>query len=636
MVGAAAATATDAMLRKFQIAEFSDIRFTSHVGRPFDVTMATMNGNLPLRLWLRCVDTDTKWECTVHDTTLEATGKVFVWDSSHVINALHVALSQSKAMCPGATFVQLALVLLEQDSARMVLTIDPDSPLGSTYTFPLTRSVVAPMTLMQTAMDKLERENDVLRRAIAAPVRSVSVVATSKLKVPRDTFLTWSVLGWLDPAQFALTPLTDAVVLVQSGKYCVTVQGQFEHRHGHNAMVLFVNGMAAAAPPGSKAVDVMNITHVMDVPAHAYLRRAEQLERLASSSYLRAMEAVRQEDNKTRAALKLIADNHEQRAMRWHRTLTLNQSPHASSVPSHITIAATATPTTSSVPLDHLTSPTTVAPPPSTAPTTEDYNLPLQTAASEMEELFDRLKALGLGPLPSTRHSSQSHPSPGHHPSQPWMKQHLSSDLGDSFCLLPKASHGKGASSSSSLAAHRVDGGATLKAAAAHRMKNQREIQYDGGEAIHEAAIGIGGCFRRKLPCSVAKDTESMARLREENKRLVHAMDEFKTEYHQKARIYRIRHSLRELSSSESKLEADMQILRDELAAATDASRQKDVQLQRYETWFKSLKASAKAKQQSRDYSNAADKDDRNMSFDTMSQMPPPGAASSSSTRRDL
>ncbi|RHZ08803.1 hypothetical protein DYB31_005994 [Aphanomyces astaci] len=265
MVGAAAATATDAMLRKFQIAEFSDIRFTSHVGRPFDVTMATMNGNLPLRLWLRCVDTDTKWECTVHDTTLEATGKVFVWDSSHVINALH-------ALCPGATFVQLALVLLEQDSARMVLTIDPDSPLGSTYTFPLAQSFVAPMTLMQTAMDKLERENDVLRRAIAAPARSVSVVATSKLKVPRDTFLTWSVLGWLDPAQFALTPLTDAVVLVQSGKYCVTVQGQFEHRHGHNAMVLFVNGMAAAAPPGSKAVDVMNITHVMDVPAHAYVQ----------------------------------------------------------------------------------------------------------------------------------------------------------------------------------------------------------------------------------------------------------------------------------------------------------------------------------------------------------------------------
>ncbi|RHY03634.1 hypothetical protein DYB36_007804 [Aphanomyces astaci] len=272
MVGAAAATATDAMLRKFQIAEFSDIRFTSHVGRPFDVTMATMNGNLPLRLWLRCVDTDMKWECTVHDTTLEATGKVFVWDSSHVINALHVALSQSKAPCPEATFVQLALVLLEQDSARMVLTIDPDSPLGSTYAFPLARSVVAPMTLMQTAMDKLERENDVLRRAIAAPARSVSVVATSKLKVPRDTFLTWSVLGWLDPAQFALTPLTDAVVLVQSGKYCVTVQGQFEHRHGHNAMVLFVNGMAEAAPPGSKAVDVMNITHVMDVPAHAYVQ----------------------------------------------------------------------------------------------------------------------------------------------------------------------------------------------------------------------------------------------------------------------------------------------------------------------------------------------------------------------------
>ncbi|ETV98806.1 hypothetical protein, variant 1 [Aphanomyces invadans] len=383
------------------------------------------------------------------------------------------------------------------------------------------------------------------------------------------------------------------------------------------------------------------------------LRRAEQLERLASSSYLRAMDSVRQEDKKTRAALKLIADNHEQRAMRWHRTLTMNQSPHAATTaaavgPSHIvTTTATPTPSERYGPFD-LMPPTNDPNTTSTATThaDDDKSLSLRTAASEMEELYERLKELGLGPSASRGHPSQPHHhAQNSHQSMPQqqhlMKQHLSSDLGDSFCLLPKASLGK--APSSSLAAHRVDGGATLKAAAAHRMKNQREMlmekqgsrrSFDHAlttpeKAMHQPSASPASAERTtssdgsmdveidQLRTALAhqkfeanrlmhtiktlgsenarliQDTESMARLREENKRLVHAMDEFKAEYHQKFAV--LKRALEEwwrqdatnqsqrshdtsrqsMEALESKMEADLQILRDELAAEKEASRQK-------------------------------------------------------------
>ncbi|RHY32382.1 hypothetical protein DYB32_002616 [Aphanomyces invadans] len=210
----------------------------------------------------------------------------------------------------------------------------------------------------------------------------------------------------------------------------------------------------------------------------------------------------------------------------------------------------------------------------------DDKSLSLRTAASEMEELYERLKELGLGPSASRGHPSQPH----HHAQNPHqsmpqqqhlMKQHLSSDLGDSFCLLPKASLGK--APSSSLAAHRVDGGATLKAAAAHRMKNQREMyslsyrttssdgsmdveidqlrtalahqKFEANRLMHTIKT-LGSENARLIQVQsieapflggMAQDTESMARLREENKRLVHAMDEFKAEYHQKASHRRVR-----------------------------------------------------------------------------------------------
>ncbi|KAF0717333.1 Aste57867_2364 [Aphanomyces stellatus] len=423
------------------------------------------------------------------------------------------------------------------------------------------------------------------------------------------------------------------------------------------------------------------------------LRRAEQLERLASGSYLRAMDAVRQEDAKTRAALKLIADSHEQRAVRWHMMLNFNQGADPSNQTSPTTAPAHFMPATA----------------PATAPTTDekqlkprssntgssDYNQPLQTAATEMEELYDRLKNLGLMGHSHAAAAALHATPPGHHTQ---LKQYLSSDLGDSFCLLPK-SHGK---SPSPLTAYRVDGEATLKAAVASRMKNQRErsvlllgsacaptgrrlmekqassrpsMMDDKLEAMPDKQITpstetASGHHRRPslntdemeielLKAALAhqkyeanrlmhtvktlssenaklvQDTENMARLREENKRLVHAMEEFKTDYHQKFAVlkraleewrrqksHEVPHDPREMTSQMEQL----LVLQNELAAEQETSRQKDVQLKRYETWFQSLKASAKAKQQSRESPTEVN---RSHSFDAQA-LPP------QSMRREL
>ncbi|ETV98809.1 hypothetical protein H310_08314 [Aphanomyces invadans] len=261
---------TQSPLRHLEFTEFTDVRFGSQAG-PFDVTMATVRGNMPLQLWLRCANTDAKWECTVQDTAVAATGIVFVWDNSSVIHALAAALKCSRRE-PLPTVEKVGELDLEWNGSNepaIVLTIDRGSALESTYTFRFVRSAVAPIAVLQATVDKLERENHVLHRALASPTSPISVVVTSKAKVPRDTFLTWTVSGWLDPSQFALTTLMDAVMMVHPGKYCISVRGQFDHRHGHNAIVLFLNGVAVMASPGNKAVDTVDIAHVVDVPANA-------------------------------------------------------------------------------------------------------------------------------------------------------------------------------------------------------------------------------------------------------------------------------------------------------------------------------------------------------------------------------
>ncbi|KDO27001.1 hypothetical protein SPRG_07714 [Saprolegnia parasitica CBS 223.65] len=198
----------------------------------------------------------------------------------------------------------------------------------------------------------------------------------------------------------------------------------------------------------SRSAVVLGHQYALEAEEYAssgHLDRAEQLEQLASQCYLRALDDIGADDVKTRAALKLIAENHEQRAVRWQMALAPDAAPRPSfpPPPSTTTSAAPFVPAPTSAKSETSSS----APPSATS---------MREAASEMEDLFERLKALGL-PGYATNGGAR-----------PTSKQYLSSDLGDSFCLLPTGNARMPLVS-------RVDGETTLKAAIGNRNKNHRE-----------------------------------------------------------------------------------------------------------------------------------------------------------------
>jgi hypothetical protein len=227
---------------------------------------------------------------------------------------------------------------------------------------------------------------------------------------------------------------------------------------------------------------------------------------MASRSYLSAIEDIAVEDKRTRAALNMIADSHEQRAARWRMLLGMHeqqQQPEATTMLHHNESVQDATETekqkqappppqssvSSSTPTSHASFPFREnkanspqhTPSPSSAAASKSAPC-IKQAVTDMEEMYERLQALGLlvgrptvdaagttSPL-----SNDMQVSPHQHPhSQPQhSKQYLSSDLGESFCLLPKQSS---TGTNQMMAIRRIDGEATLKAAAASRMKTQRE-----------------------------------------------------------------------------------------------------------------------------------------------------------------
>ncbi|OQR96647.1 hypothetical protein THRCLA_07217 [Thraustotheca clavata] len=400
---------------------------------------------------------------------------------------------------------------------------------------------------------------------------------------------------------------------------------------------------ATGRPKATRSAVVLGHQYALEAEQHAasgHLDRAEQLERMASQCYLRSMEDVPEDGKKTRAALKLIAENHEQRAVRWQMTQQSAESAPPSpqfrpSIPSPFL-----SPATTSKP--HVQ--TNPAPPSGTS---------MQEAATEMEELFERLKALGLsGYAPNAGTKSGVYGS---------SRQYLSSDLGDSFCLLPTGNKMPIAS--------RVDGETTLKAAYGNRSKNYREryigqlsiaptsrlsipssIKEDAEiapspeKAFHDDEVPSTSSFassspldnpaqRENLRATITQQKHEIARLThtvktltaentklhqdvaknshiaEENKRLMHSMEEFKVEYNQKFLV--LKRALEEWRRQQLRHDSKPQIretddsamiaeLKAELEAAHQEALHKDAQLKKYESWFNSLKASAKAKQQSR------------------------------------
>ncbi|KAG3249995.1 hypothetical protein PI124_g5354 [Phytophthora idaei] len=259
----------------------------------------------------------------------------------------------------------------------------------------------------------------------------------------------------------------------------------------------------------------------------------------------------------------------------------------------------------------------------------------LNVAAAEMEELWRRLNEIGLS-------------SPGSADKNLLMSsRHLSSSLGDSFCLLPAKTR-----TTIGVVATAVDGGSTLRAAVASRMRNQRQRlmeQQLGGRAPldprRSGASGQGDCeglqetmAHQKMEIvrllnavktlssentKLVKKCEALTNVQAENREIRESMDLFKKDYNQK--LVMIKRALEEWRRQRnsgvqaspqpssaivgnSALENKIKRQVEQIAKLMDEARIKDDRIAKYDKWYKTLKAGAKAKQlsQSRDGRNGS------------------------------
>ncbi|POM59911.1 hypothetical protein PHPALM_31295 [Phytophthora palmivora] len=272
----------------------------------------------------------------------------------------------------------------------------------------------------------------------------------------------------------------------------------------------------------------------------------------------------------------------------------------------------------------------------------------LNVAAAEMEELWRRLNEIGLS-------------SPGSADKNLLMSsRHLSSSLGDSFCLLPAKTR-----TTIGVVATAVDGGSTLRAAVASRMRNQRQRlmeQQLGGRAPLDPRRSAGtptngndlppypyqdgrsstndqgsassqGDFEglqetvahQKMEIvrllntvktlssentKLVKKCEALTNVQAENREIRESMDLFKKDYNQKVSVLMTK-------SSNSALENKLKMQEEQIAKLMEEARIKDDRIAKYDKWYKTLKAGAKAKQlsQSHDSRNGANSFSTSSSF---------------------
>ncbi|CAH0514005.1 unnamed protein product [Peronospora belbahrii] len=284
----------------------------------------------------------------------------------------------------------------------------------------------------------------------------------------------------------------------------------------------------------------------------------------------------------------------------------------------------------------------------------------LHVAAAEMEELWRRLNEIGLS-------------SPGSADKNLLMSsRHLSSSLGDSFCLLPAKTR-----ATVGVVATAVDGGSTLRAAVASRMRNQRQRlmeQQLGGrgpigqrrsdgtptkdnsltphryEEARRASDEKSLCGQEKLNelqeavayqkmeivrllntvktlssenTKLVKKCEALTNIQVENREIRSSMDLFKKDYNQK--LVMIKRALEEwrrqrssggqvvlqpssAGGDNSVLEGRIKRQEEQIIKLMEDAKIKDDRIAKYDKWYKTLKAGAKAKQlsQSRESSNGA------------------------------
>ncbi|KAG1699763.1 hypothetical protein DVH05_012657 [Phytophthora capsici] len=419
--------------------------------------------------------------------------------------------------------------------------------------------------------------------------------------------------------------------------------------------------------------------HFHAVRAEEALRRddyihAEKEGYLASEKFLQAAQRV--SDKRTIDALMLLAENYEYRAKvarsRNPRPLKTEEKtkeeaqPHAedkNDVVQEVTQAEVDARIEAPDPKEALKADTQ-----------------LNVAAAEMEELWRRLNEIGLS-------------SPGSADKNLLMSsRHLSSSLGDSFCLLPAK-----ARTSIGVVATAVDGGSTLRAAVASRMRNQRQRlmeQQLGGRAPLDprraappngndladyryqdgrAASGsesdsstdqadYGGLqetvAHQKMEIvrllntvktlssentKLVKKCEALTNVQAENREIRESMDLFKKDYNQK--LVMIKRALEEWRRQRnsgvqappppssavgvsSALESKLKMQQEQIDKLMEDAKAKDDRIAKYDKWYKTLKAGAKAKQlsQSRDGRNGGS------SFSSSSSFVQNGGSSSSNS----
>ncbi|ETI43983.1 hypothetical protein, variant 1 [Phytophthora nicotianae CJ01A1] len=380
--------------------------------------------------------------------------------------------------------------------------------------------------------------------------------------------------------------------------------------------------------------------------------QAEKEGHLASEKFLQAAQRV--SDKRTIDALMLLAENYEYRAKvararnpgpaETEEKLTVTEERHDADIRERNTVQQKVE---------------TEIPDPEEAQKTETQ---LNVAAAEMEELWRRLNEIGLS-------------SPGSADKNLLMSsRHLSSSLGDSFCLLPAKTR-----TTIGVVATAVDGGSTLRAAVASRMRNQRQrlmeqqlggrapldprrsgatptngndsspYQYQDGrssagndngsvsgqgdyEGLQETVAHQKMEIVRLLNAvktlssentKLVKKCEALTNIQAENREIRESMDLFKKDYNQK--LVMIKRALEEwrrqrnsgvqaspqpssAMGGNSALENKLKMQEEQIAKLMEEAKIKDDRIAKYDKWYKTLKAGAKAKQlsQSRDGRNVA------------------------------
>ncbi|KAE9360373.1 hypothetical protein PF008_g1851 [Phytophthora fragariae] len=395
--------------------------------------------------------------------------------------------------------------------------------------------------------------------------------------------------------------------------------------------------------------------HFHAVRAEEALRRddyvqAEKEGHLASEKFLQAAQRV--SDKRTIDALMLLAENYEYRAKvaraRNPRPVEAEEEEAKAQAEDEKDAHAEETQTQSGPGV------AAEVAEPSDPKQGQKAETQLNVAAAEMEELWRRLNEIGLS-------------SPGSTDKNLLMSsRHLSSSLGDSFCLLPAKTR-----TTIGVVAIAVDGGSTLRAAVASRMRNQRQRLMEhqlGGRAPldprrsggtppngngsmsyrdRQTSMGNGSettgddeglqemIAQQKMEIvrllntvktlssentKLVKKCEALTNVQAENREIRESMDHFKKDYNQK--LVMIKRALEEwrrqrnsgvqrsptsnAGGGNSALEDKVNMQEEQIAKLMEEARIKDDRIAKYDKWYKALKAGAKAKQlsQSRDGSN--------------------------------